>query len=180
VPSDAVASGPDVVTISTATITLPGAFSLDPTFLSYSTTTLSASVTVYAIGPTTTIGAIIDARPGGFTIIDGMPYAEWTSQHPGAFITFTTGPGQGTTLGPGPRDSDGAGGSPDTVTVVTPIFTTVVPDSASSDGLGSISSSMGSAANSVASSIAGSAAAAQMTAFAGPAAVLLLVGLALA
>lgn len=96
VNGDAVPSGPIVVTISTSTITYPGVYSLDPTFISYSTTTQAASTTVFEAGPTTSIGAIIDPRPGGFTIINGMPYDEWTSQNPGAFITYTTGPGQGT------------------------------------------------------------------------------------
>jgi hypothetical protein len=47
-------------------------------------------------GPTTAVGAYIDPRPGGFTIINGMPYAEWTSRNPDAVIMWTLPDGHGT------------------------------------------------------------------------------------
>ncbi|KAJ9138515.1 hypothetical protein NKR19_g7833 [Coniochaeta hoffmannii] len=177
VNGDAVPSGPIVVTISTSTITYPGVYSLDPTFISYSTTTQPASTTVFEAGPTTSIGAIIDPRPGGFTIINGMPYDEWTSQNPGAFITYTTGPGQGTTLGASP-EADG------TVTVTTSnTITATTPSISTTTNTATVTTTTGEggARGSISSLTSGinTAAAAQMTALAGPAAMLLLAGLAL-
>ena len=96
IPSDAVPTGPQVVTMPTSTVTYPGIYTIDPTFISYSTLTSSETLVAITNGPTTSLGAIIDPRPNiGFTIIDGLPYDTWTSLHPGASVAGIADPATG-------------------------------------------------------------------------------------
>lgn len=111
---------PDSAT-TTGTVALSGPVVVDPTFVEFSTGT--ATVITTTIGPTTTVGAVIDSRPGvGFTVIDGLSGTDFTQQISGSIFTMITG-------GTGVSTVTGLAADPAVVTIApaNPSVITVTP-----------------------------------------------------
>lgn len=82
---------------------------LDPTYIEFTTPVVLSTTTI--TGPTTTLGAVIDSRPGvGFTIIDPLTGADATQQDAGGALTIIGG-------GPGIITVTGVSADPGVVTV---------------------------------------------------------------